>query len=194
MNFADKGEKSIGAHSYTDKSNEKRKESRNAALAIERNRSDVKKVADELLEKQREMVRKAEAKSKDKTKTNSKSKTKTTESGTKRKSTDTSASSAKKTNTGVASSTGPSTSKSTSLSKSKQGAKSPGSLIGKRVAKYFGTECYFGTIREWYQGIDGLPLWAIWYDDDDKEDMDEKEVWEAIDMYKINKVRDTARN
>jgi hypothetical protein len=45
--------------------------------------------------------------------------------------------------------------------------------FGKRVAKYFETRVYYGTIVEYQE-----PYWRVRYDDGDEEDFTEKEIKE----------------
>ncbi|CAB9525163.1 Type III pantothenate kinase [Seminavis robusta] len=79
----------------------------------------------------------------------------------------------------------------TKVAKAKTTAKkqNPISHVGLRIAKYFGDEVYFGTIKKYIQptGKKDEDLWHIVYDDDDQEDYDAKDLRKAIALYKSNK-------
>jgi hypothetical protein len=65
-------------------------------------------------------------------------------------------------------------------------------FIGQRVAKYFGEEVYFGTVKKFSPPAtkkDG-DLWHIVYDDDDQEDFDYKELKKAVALYESNQKDD----
>lgn len=67
------------------------------------------------------------------------------------------------------------------------------SYIGRRVAKYFGKELYFGTIASWDPAAivdDKLDLWRVEYDDGDSEDFELFEVEEGQKLYQQEKKRD----
>lgn len=48
----------------------------------------------------------------------------------------------------------------------------------RRVAKYFGSEAYEGTVKDYNDGF-----FQIVYDDGDEEDQDMKELEQAIELY-----------
>ena len=61
----------------------------------------------------------------------------------------------------------------------------PHSLVNQRVARDFGGDIYFGSVTSYGSG-----LWHVKYDDEDEEDLDEKEIHEAMDIYEENKEAD----
>jgi hypothetical protein len=64
--------------------------------------------------------------------------------------------------------------------------------IGLRVAKYFGSEVFFGTIKNFISPTmkNDVDLWHVVYDDDDQEDFDHKDLRKAIALYKSNQQDD----
>ena len=64
--------------------------------------------------------------------------------------------------------------------------------VGQRVAKYFGTEVYFGTVRKFIPPTTkkDVDLWHIVYDDDDQEDYDHKDLRKGLALYKNNQQDD----
>lgn len=60
------------------------------------------------------------------------------------------------------------------------------SYVGRRVAKYFDKQLYFGTISSWDPAAivdEKIDLWKVDYDDDDSEDMEEWEVHSSLELY-----------
>jgi hypothetical protein len=69
----------------------------------------------------------------------------------------------------------------------------PQSYVGRRAAKYFDSELYYGLVREYTppdQNEDGVDLWNILYDDGDYEDLERKELDECFALYKKNEAGD----
>ena len=66
--------------------------------------------------------------------------------------------------------------------------------VGRRLAKIFDDGLlYFGTIMEWKppeEGEDDYDLWRVVYDDNDREDMDERELDLCLQMYELRKMED----
>jgi hypothetical protein len=70
---------------------------------------------------------------------------------------------------------------------------SPFSYIGQRVAKFFGDDVFFGTIKKYIEpGAGEFDLWHIVYDDDDQEDFDSKDLRKALNLYKQRRSEDKA--
>ena len=70
---------------------------------------------------------------------------------------------------------------------------SPFSFIGLRIAKCFGEDVFFGTIKKYIEPASSEPdLWHIVYDDDDQEDYDAKDLRKAIALYKTKRFKDKA--
>ena len=66
-------------------------------------------------------------------------------------------------------------------------------FVGRRVAKRFAGEVYFGTIVEFSPASDmaeGLDLWRVSYDDGDSEDYDEKDLEKYLKLYDRKKADD----
>jgi len=61
----------------------------------------------------------------------------------------------------------------------------PDDLKGKRVAKMFDDDTFFGTING-HEIEDGVIYWQISYDDGDAEDMEEKDLVKGFAMYEKN--------
>ena len=69
----------------------------------------------------------------------------------------------------------------------------PDTLCGVRIAKFFGKRLYFGTVQSVSsatENAEGVKLWHILYDDDDKEDFDEDELREQRRLYNEHKDAD----
>lgn len=64
-------------------------------------------------------------------------------------------------------------------------ANNPNAWKGRRVAKYFESLIYYGTVGD-YDG----EYWHITYDDGDKEDYDAKELLNQLKEYELNKHTD----
>lgn len=68
---------------------------------------------------------------------------------------------------------------------------SPFANIGVRVAKYFGDDVFFGTIKRYIEPPSGeSDLWHVVYDDDDQEDYDAKDLRKAMALYKQKRSED----
>jgi len=59
--------------------------------------------------------------------------------------------------------------------------KDPLSCIGSKIAKYFDADIFYGTVTRYlkYQG----GLWHVRYEDGDEEDLDQREVTEALKLF-----------
>merc|ERR1712151_192684 len=66
----------------------------------------------------------------------------------------------------------------------------PDDLKGKRVAKFFGTDVFFGTIKG-HEKDEGVIYWQIEYDDGDAEDFELKDIEEGYALYAKKKLQDT---
>jgi hypothetical protein len=63
-------------------------------------------------------------------------------------------------------------------------SRDPKEFLGRRVAKYFGEDLYFGYVdREKKDEEDGEQLWHVTYDDDDQEDYDHEDLKLAMLLY-----------
>ena len=59
-----------------------------------------------------------------------------------------------------------------------------GQFVKRRVAKEFGDVVYFGTISSFKRDEDGdNVVWSVQYDDGDREEIDEKQMWEVLMIY-----------
>jgi hypothetical protein len=58
-------------------------------------------------------------------------------------------------------------------------------LIGKRISKRFEKGIYLGTVTSTWIDDDHHQYWRIRYDDEDGEDLNLKEIWEALTLYKL---------
>jgi hypothetical protein len=58
-------------------------------------------------------------------------------------------------------------------------------LIGKRISKQFEKGIYLGTITSTWIDDDHHQYWRIRYDDEDGEDLNLKEIREALTLYKL---------
>jgi hypothetical protein len=77
-----------------------------------------------------------------------------------------------------------------------QGAKSrdPKEFLGRRVAKFFGKDIFFGTI-DFISSLDkGEVWWHVLYDDSDQEDLDYKQLKIAILLYEQHERADPNPN
>jgi len=73
----------------------------------------------------------------------------------------------------------------------------PQSYVGRRVAKYFDTELYYGSVREYTppdQNEDFVDLWNILYDDGDFEDLERNEMDECFELYRKNEAGDPKKS
>jgi hypothetical protein len=70
-------------------------------------------------------------------------------------------------------------------------AERPESYVGKRVAKFFDDECFFGDIDHFDKKN---KLWRVIYDDGDEEDFDDREVMKHCKVYEENKHKDVNRD
>lgn len=65
--------------------------------------------------------------------------------------------------------------------------KDPRAILGKRVAKYFDRNLFFGTVKNIVDDVvdeDANEVWwHILYDDDDEEDMDAQQVRTGLKLY-----------
>jgi hypothetical protein len=60
---------------------------------------------------------------------------------------------------------------------------SPEALIGKRIAKFFEKELFFGTVESIVDDDTDETWWHIHYDDDDSEDMGAHQVRAGLRLY-----------
>lgn len=67
----------------------------------------------------------------------------------------------------------------------------PDDLKGKRVAKYFDQDVFFGLIKG-HEKDEGVTYWQVEYDDGDAEDFELKDVGEGFALYQKKKHLDTA--
>ena len=67
-------------------------------------------------------------------------------------------------------------------------AKVAEAFLGRRVAKYFHEEVYYGTVSRWlpaYENRDKVHLWHVVYDDGDQEDYEREELDTALNLYEL---------
>lgn len=69
----------------------------------------------------------------------------------------------------------------------------PLSYVGKRVAKYFGEDVFFGTVEKYIPPTspNDEDLWHIHYDDEDQEDYDLKDLRKNLKIYEKHQDKDT---
>jgi hypothetical protein len=65
--------------------------------------------------------------------------------------------------------------------------------VGRRVAKYFDTDIYYGLIDEVSNCSRIAPYWHVQYDDDDQEELEEPEIKEYLKLYDDHKLGDPNR-
>jgi hypothetical protein len=66
-------------------------------------------------------------------------------------------------------------------------------FIGCRVAKFFDVDLYFGTVSRFMPSEyveEKVDIWAIEYDDGDKEDFDASELQEHLALYDVQQGKD----
>jgi hypothetical protein len=66
--------------------------------------------------------------------------------------------------------------------------------VGQRIAKYFDDVLYFGTIKEFKPSQTkkkrDLDLWFVFYDDEDQEDLDKRQLLHHLKLYGLQKGQD----
>jgi hypothetical protein len=77
-----------------------------------------------------------------------------------------------------------------------QGPKSrdPKEFLGRRVAKFFGKDIFFGTINFISSEDKGDVWWHVLYDDNDEEDLDYRQLKIAILLYEQHEGKDRNPN
>ncbi|KAG7347509.1 hypothetical protein IV203_016214 [Nitzschia inconspicua] len=70
----------------------------------------------------------------------------------------------------------------------------PEEFLGRRVAKYFDGELYFGTLDHIASEDKNDPLWHVTYDDDDEEDFEYNQVKAALLLYEEMQSEDPKHN
>lgn len=71
-------------------------------------------------------------------------------------------------------------------------ASEPQGFVGKRIAKDFGGELYFGTVMD-YDDSEESSFWHVKYDDGDEEDYFKKDIIKALKYYKTKEKKDEAK-
>jgi hypothetical protein len=66
----------------------------------------------------------------------------------------------------------------------------PTACLGRRVAKYFDEDLYFGTVKNVRTDEKG-PMWFIQYDDGDNEEFEEDELLQHMSLYTDHEEEDT---
>ena len=71
----------------------------------------------------------------------------------------------------------------------------PKGYVGRRVAKFFDDELYFGRIRKFDPktlagDTEATLIWKVIYDDGDKEEYDVEDMYEFLNIYKENESQD----
>lgn len=66
--------------------------------------------------------------------------------------------------------------------------KDPLGCVGKKVAKYFGADVFYGTVTSYTRSQGGL--WHVRYEDGDEEDLDRPEMIEALKLFVKEEIRD----
>jgi hypothetical protein len=67
-------------------------------------------------------------------------------------------------------------------------------FIGRRMAKFFSKDLFFGTVYDCYEDEDMIRNWGVFYEDGDKEDMEWKAINKALALYEKHKAKDAKRD